>query len=230
MLFPPSPLPASSHFQLRALLEPDVVCPVVNLSSVGRGIAQSSLECVQNLLQLEHPLAKSFTGLASAAWRNTPDHFESNSYQLCLTVAPSCFGRHREQPTPIHPLHATQDFVDLNQFTPTVVSFSRLMSLSLLSQKLSNYTCSLLACSQGITEFSKKVSLSRLTAHPHCRTSFVGWTLSIPSINIRTKLVICQWSQIFNHQCVHTLARHEEIHSPALAVSVPATYNTGSLM
>lgn len=131
-------------------------------------------------------------------------------------------------PYPLSPRHS--GFCRPEPIHPHGGLFSRLMSLSLLSQKLSNYTYALLACSQGIIEFSKKVSLPRLTAHPHCRTSFVGWTLSILSINIHTKLVICQWSQIFNHQCVHTLARHEEIHSPALAVSVPATYNTGSLM
>lgn len=171
MLFPPSPLPASSHFQLRALLEPDVVCPVVNLSSVGRGIAQSSLECVQNLLQLEHPLAKSFTGLASAAWRNTPDHFESNSYQLCLTVAPSCFGRHREQPTPIHPLHATQDFVDLNQFTPTVVSFPGwwVWACSARSWAITHVLCLLVpkGLQNSVKRFLCPGSLHILTAELH---------------------------------------------------------------
>lgn len=33
VIFPASPLLASNHFQLRELLEPDIVCPVVDLSS-----------------------------------------------------------------------------------------------------------------------------------------------------------------------------------------------------
>lgn len=33
VIFPASPLLASNHFQLRGLLEPDIVCPVVDLSS-----------------------------------------------------------------------------------------------------------------------------------------------------------------------------------------------------
>ena len=80
VIFPARPLPASNHFLLRAFLEPDVVCPLVRSLFPVR--APSFLECLQKLLQLSHPLAKSFTDPVFAAWRNTSFCSENGSYSF----------------------------------------------------------------------------------------------------------------------------------------------------
>lgn len=80
VIFPASPLPTSNHLQLRGPLEPDVVCPEVDLSS--KLLAQNSLKCLQKLLPLSHPLAKSFTDLVFTAWRNISFCSENGFYSF----------------------------------------------------------------------------------------------------------------------------------------------------
>lgn len=84
--------------------------------------AQSSLLCVQNLLQLSHPLAKSFTDLVCAVWWNTSFYFENSSYIL-RTVATFCFGRDSEQHNPHPPSPHHSGFYRPEPIHPLVVSF-----------------------------------------------------------------------------------------------------------
>lgn len=153
--------------------------------------AQSSLLCVQNLLQLSHPLAKTFTDLFCAVWWNISLHFENSSYIL-KTVATFCFGRGSEQHKPHLPSPHHSGFYRPESVHPPGGLFSRLMSLSLSARSWAFTPMFWLPVSKGLGNSAKRsfcpgsLHILSTTLQP----TFIGWTLNFLNITA-TQILVC---------------------------------------
>lgn len=121
LIFPSSPLPDSNHFQLRAFLETDVICHIVmdHSSKYLPSLPFCACKTFCNYHTLWQRLSQIYFVLydeISLYILRTAPIFWKQLLLFALEEAVS-------STNPTYPLHTTQDFTDLGQFTPLVVSF-----------------------------------------------------------------------------------------------------------